>query len=188
VAYTINPRLVRGLDYYGRTVFEWVTDALGEQGTGCAGGRYDGLFEQGGGKPAPAVGWALGMERILELLKEQGLLPAQPAPDAYAVVTDAASVPRVMPVLRLLRQQGVAVQMHAGGAEGMGSMKSQFKKADASGARFALIFGPDELAQGQVAVKPLRGPRPGEGPAEAPVQVLRSLTDVALWAPSLRSA
>jgi histidyl-tRNA synthetase len=186
IGYRINPRLVRGMDYYNLSVFEFVTTQLGSQGTVCAGGRYDGLFEQIGGKAAPAVGWALGMERILELLKEQGKLPGQPMPDAYAVVPDAGSVPRVMPVLRALRQQGVQVQMHAGGAEGMGSMKSQFKKADASGARFALIFGPDELAQGQVSVKPLRGPRPGEDAGEAPTQVSQPLADVAAWAQSLR--
>jgi len=107
IGYCINPRLVRGMDYYNLSVFEFVTTQLGSQGTVCAGGRYDGLFEQIGGKAAPAVGWALGMERILELLKEQGKLPGQPAPDAYAVVPDAGSVPRVMPVLRTLRQQGV---------------------------------------------------------------------------------
>jgi histidyl-tRNA synthetase len=162
IAYTINPRLVRGMDYYNLSVFEFVTKQLGSQGTVCAGGRYDGLIEQIGGKSAPAVGWALGMERILELLKEQGLLPTPDVPDAYAVVPDASSLPRVMPFLRALRQGGASVQMHAAGPEGMGmgmgmgSMKSQFKKADASGARFALIFGADELAQDQVALKPLR--------------------------------
>jgi histidyl-tRNA synthetase len=134
IAYRVNPRLVRGMDYYNLTVFEFVTTQLGSQGTVCAGGRYDGLFEQIGGKPTPAVGWALGMERILELLKEQGRLPEPPTPDAYAVVPDAAALPRVMPLLRALRQAGARVQMHAAGAEGMGSMKSQFKKADASGA------------------------------------------------------
>ena len=156
IAYTINPRLVRGMDYYNLSVFEFVTKQLGSQGTVCAGGRYDGLIEQIGGKSAPAVGWALGMERILELLKEQGLLPTPDVPDAYAVVPDASSLPRVMPFLRALRQGGSSVQMHAAGPEGMGSMKSQFKKADASGARFALIFGADELARDQVALKPLR--------------------------------
>lgn len=163
IAYRVNPRLVRGMDYYNLTVFEFVTTQLGSQGTVCAGGRYDGLFEQIGGKPTPAVGWALGMERILELLKEQGRLPEPPTPDAYAVVPDAAALPGVMPLLRALRQAGARVQMHAAGAEGMGSMKSQFKKADASGARFALIFGADELAQGQVALKPLRGERDAAG-------------------------
>ena len=183
ITYRVNPRLVRGMDYYNLSVFEFVTTQLGSQGTVCAGGRYDGLFEQIGGKPAPAVGWALGMERILELLKEQGRLPEPPVPDAYAVVPDTASVLQVMPALRALRAQGVQVQMHAAGAEGMGSMKSQFKKADASGARFALIFGTDELAQGMVSIKPLRGERG----AEPMAQTSRLLSDVAAWAGVLRA-
>jgi histidyl-tRNA synthetase len=181
VAYRINPRLVRGMDYYNLSVFEFVTTQLGSQGTVCAGGRYDGLFEQIGGKPTPAVGWALGMERILELLKEQGRLPEAPVPDAYAVVPDAADVARVMPVLRALRAAGARVQMHAGGADGMGSMKSQFKKADASGARWALIFGGDELARGQVALKPLRGER-----GEAGAQLLLPLQDTGAIAARVR--
>ena len=131
------------------------------------------------------MGWALGMERILELLKEQGKLPAQPVPDAYAVVPDAAALPQVMKLLRELRRLGVNVQMHAGGAEGMGSMKSQFKKADGSGARFALIFGEQELAQGMVAVKPLRAPAEGQAPA---AQTLQPLADPVTWAAGLRSA
>jgi len=181
IFYTVNPRLVRGMDYYNLSVFEFVTTQLGSQGTVCAGGRYDGLFEQVGGKASPAVGWALGMERILELLKEQGRLPEPPVPDAYAVVPDAASAPQVMPVLRALRAQGVRVQMHAANADGMGSMKSQFKKANASGARFALIFGIDELALGLVSIKSLRG----EGGAEPAAQYSRSLADVAAWASCL---
>ena len=184
VSYRINPRLVRGMDYYNLSVFEFVTTELGSQGTVCAGGRYDGLFEQIGGKAAPAVGWALGMERILELLKSQDRLPADPVPDAYAVVPEAASMPQVMPVLRALRAMGVNVQMHAATAQGMGSMKSQFKKADGSGARVALIFGADELAQGQVAVKPLRADESGSAPA----QTLQPLSDVAQWGPALRAS
>lgn len=180
VTYTVNPRLVRGMDYYNLSVFEFVTTQLGSQGTVCAGGRYDGLFEQIGGKASPAVGWALGMERILELLKEQGRLPEAPVPDVYAVVPDAAAMDRVMPVLRGLRLRGLKVQMHAAGAEGMGSMKSQFKKADGSGARLALIFGEQELAQGQVAVKPLRGERT-EG-----AQQLMALADLDAMAAELR--
>ena len=183
VSYRINPRLVRGMDYYNLSVFEFVTTELGSQGTVCAGGRYDGLFEQIGGKAAPAVGWALGMERILELLKSQACLPADPVPDAYAVVPEAASMPQVMPVLRELRAMGVNVQMHAATAQGMGSMKSQFKKADGSGARVALIFGADELAQGQVAVKPLRADEGGSAPA----QTLQPLSGVAQWGPALRA-
>ena len=188
IAYRINPRLVRGMDYYNLSVFEFVTTQLGSQGTVCAGGRYDGLFEQIGGKAAPAVGWALGMERILELLKEQGRLPEQPAPDAYAVVPDAAALPQAMALLRVLRQQGVSVLMHAGGAEGMGSMKSQFKKADASGARFALIFGADELAQGMVSLKPLRAPGADGNPSAAvAAQSLQPLADPLAWCAILRS-
>ncbi len=182
VPWTFNPRLVRGLDYYNLSVFEFVTDRLGSQGTICAGGRYDYLVEQMGGKPAPAVGWALGVERVLELLKEQGAELPQPAPDAFAVVPDAASLPQVLRCLQALRTAGVSVQMHApagAAAEGMGSMKSQFKRADGSGARFALIFGEAELAQGSVAVKPLRA-----GPEAA--QVLQPLAAVAAWAQTLR--
>lgn len=181
VAYRINPRLVRGMDYYNLSVFEFVTQQLGSQGTVCAGGRYDGLFGQMGSKPVPAVGWAMGIERVLELLKEQSLLPQQNAPDAYAVVPDPAQLAKVMPVLRILRERGVRLQMHAGGAEGQGSMKSQFKKADASGARYALIFGADELAQQAVAVKPLR--EEGEGGIRE--QTLLPLATAQTWATRL---
>ncbi len=187
IAYRINPRLVRGLDYYNLSVFEFVTTQLGAQGTVCAGGRYDDLFAQIGAKAAPAVGWALGMERILELLKEQGRLPELPQPDAYAVLPDAAALAQAMPVLRTLRQHGVRVHMHAASADGLGSMKSQFRKADASGARFALIFGADELQQGMVALKPLRGPRADDASAPA-AQVLRALADASAWATELSRA
>ena len=182
IAYRINPRLVRGMDYYNLSVFEFVTTSLGAQGTVCAGGRYDGLIAQIGGKPAPAVGWALGVERILELLKAQSLLPANLAPDCYAIVPQMQGQAVVMQVLRALRQTGVAVQMHAGGPDGQGSMKSQFKKADASGARYALIFGESELAAGQVAVKPLRADAQGT----ITEQTLLPLTEVSAWAARLR--
>ena len=178
IEWRINPRLVRGLDYYNLTVFEFITDSLGAQGTICGGGRYDYLVEQIGGKPAPAVGWALGVERVLELLKEEGVHTLDPVPDAYAVIPDAAALPQTMRCLQQLRALGVAVQMHAGSADGMGSMKSQFKKADASGARFALIFGADELAAGEVTVKALRD---GAG-----AQTRQSLADPALWADILK--
>lgn len=178
VAYTINPRLVRGMDYYNLTVFEFITESLGSQGTICGGGRYDYLIEQIGGKAAPAVGWALGVERVLELLREQA--PAQaPAPDAYAIVPDATALPLVLKTLVQLRALGVSVQMHAGAAESWGSMKSQFKKADASGARHALIFGGDELARDEVTVKSLRD---GAGAQQA-----RSLSDLPQWAITLQS-
>ena len=156
IAYKLNPRLVRGLDYYNRTVFEWVTDQLGSQGTVCGGGRYDYLIEQVGGKPAPAVGWALGIERVLALLEEQGTALPSAVPHAYAIVPEVQNLPEVLKHLRQLRALGVNVQMHAGTGEGIGSMKSQFKKADSSGAHFALIFGVDELAQNMVSVKSLR--------------------------------
>jgi histidyl-tRNA synthetase len=183
VPWTLNHRLVRGLDYYNLTVFEFVTDRLGAQGTICAGGRYDYLIERIGGKAAPAVGWALGVERVLELVKEQGEAIAPPVPDAYAVIPEASALPVALRTLQALRAAGVSVQMHAGvSAEGMGSMKSQFKRADGSGASFALIFGATELAQGSVAVKPLRG-----GKAEgAQAQMLQSLNDVTVWAHTLR--
>ncbi|KQX21263.1 histidine--tRNA ligase [Variovorax sp. Root434] len=179
VAYTINPRLVRGLDYYNLSVFEFVTDRLGSQGTVCAGGRYDGLFEQLGGKPAPAVGWAIGVERVLDLMKEQGTqIPAR-APDVYAVVPDAAAMPVVLRTLQQLRDAGVRVQMHAATADGLGSFKSQFKRADNSGATYALIFGADELARGEVTLKALRD---GSG-----AQTFRPLAEVAAWAATLQS-
>jgi histidyl-tRNA synthetase len=179
VAYFINPRLVRGMDYYNLTVFEFVTTKLGSQGTICAGGRYDYLFEQIGGKPTPAVGWAIGMERVLELLKEQDADPVGPVLDAYAVISDAAFLPAVMACLQGLRAQGVSLQMQASAAEGMASMKSQFKRADASGARYALIFGPDEMVQGQVTVKALRD-------ASIAQQSL-SLVEAAQWGKRLQS-
>jgi histidyl-tRNA synthetase len=179
IAYRINPRLVRGLDYYNLSVFEFITDSLGAQGTICAGGRYDYLIEQIGGKPAPAVGWALGIERVLELVKAGGAAIPVAAPDAYAIVPDAKALPVALRCLQALRAQGASVQMHASSGEGMGSMKSQFKKADASGARFALIFGPDELAQGVVTVKSLRD---GTG-----AQVQRPLDQPADWAAALRA-
>lgn len=183
VAYTINPRLVRGMDYYNLSVFEFVTDQLGSQGTVCAGGRYDGLIGQIGGKPAPAVGWALGMERILELLKSANLLPAAPVVDAYAVVATVDAWPMVANVLRTLRSQGLNVLMHSAGPDGLGSMKSQFKKADGSGARYALVFGEDELAHGMVSVKPLRA-----DPSGAPtVQRQLPIAESARWAMELRA-
>ncbi|BCN39970.1 histidine--tRNA ligase [Alicycliphilus denitrificans] len=180
VAWSLNPRLVRGMDYYNLTVFEFVTDRLGSQGTICGGGRYDYLIEQIGGKPAPAVGWALGVERVLELIKEQEAQAPRPAADAYAIVPDASALPTVMAALQRLRALGVSVQMHSPTAagEGMGSMKSQFKKADASGSRFALVFGADEMARGAVTIKPLR---------DGGEQVERPLATLADWAASLQS-
>jgi histidyl-tRNA synthetase len=178
--YRVNTRLVRGLDYYNLTVFEWVTDQLGSQGTVCGGGRYDGLIEQLGGKPAPAVGWGLGIERLLLLLEAVGVAPPADVPDVYAVLgADAARVP-AMVVAEALRAAGVAVLLHAQAADGLASLKSQFKKANASGATWALVFGAEELARGVVGLKSLR-----DGDAQ---QVERPLADVASWATELRKA
>lgn len=157
IAYEINPRLVRGLDYYCKTVFEWVTDKLGAQGTVCGGGRYDGMIEQLGGKPTPGVGWAMGVERLILLLQELNLAPAELSQrvDVYMVhVGDGAAAASMM-LSEQLRDllPGVRVLWHCGG----GSFKSQMKKADKSGASVAIIIGDDELQQGVAQIKPLRG-------------------------------
>jgi histidyl-tRNA synthetase len=179
VSYVVNPRLVRGMDYYNLTVFEFVTTKLGSQGTICAGGRYDYLTEQMGGKTTPAVGWAMGVERVLELLMEQGIA-APPKPiDAYAIVSDASALPTIMQCLQTLRDQGVTVLMNVNASEGVTSMKSQFKRADSSGARYALIFASDELARGLVTVKSLRD--------RTSIQITQVLKESAQWAKSLQS-
>jgi histidyl-tRNA synthetase len=156
IDYRINSCLVRGLDYYNLTVFEWVTDRLGAQGTVCAGGRYDGLFEQLGGKPQAACGWAMGMERLLALLAEGGSLAAARACDVYLVNQGESAAALAFRVAEQLRDAGCTVIQHCGG----GSFKSQMKKADASGARLAVIIGDDEAAAGEVTLKPLRDARP----------------------------
>jgi len=150
--FTINPRLVRGLDYYNLTVFEWVTDKLGAQGTVCAGGRYDGLVEQLGGKPTPACGFAMGIERLIALIKDSGGEPAAPAPDVYLVHQGEAAARLAFRVAEGLRDQGIDVLLHCGG----GSFKSQMKKADGSGAAFAIIIGDDEASTGEAQLKSLR--------------------------------
>lgn len=156
VAYEVNPNLVRGLDYYGKTVFEWVTQSLGAQGTVCAGGRYDGLVEQLGGRPTPGVGFAMGVERLVLLLETVGALPDSVADkaDVYLVAAGDAALSRAMVVAEQLRDAlpGKVVVTHCGG----GSFKSQFKKADKSGARVALILGDDELARQEIVIKRLR--------------------------------
>ncbi len=152
IAFSINPRLVRGLDYYNGTVFEWVTDRLGAQGTVCAGGRYDSLVEQIGGKPAPACGFAMGVERLLALMAETGVAVAEAVPDAYIVRQGQAALPWGEEIAERLRDAGLAVVLHCGG----GSFKAQMKKADASGARYAVILGDDEAQAGMLAVKALR--------------------------------
>lgn len=154
IPYEINPRLVRGLDYYNLTVFEWVTDKLGAQGTVCGGGRYDGLFAQLGGKPAPACGWAMGLERLLALLAEEGTQPKGASPDVYLVNQGDLATRMAFKVSESLRAGGLSVVQHCGG----GSFKSQMKKADASGAWLAVILGDDEARAGEATLKPLREP------------------------------
>jgi histidyl-tRNA synthetase len=178
--HTINTRLVRGMDYYNLTVFEWVTDKLGSQGTVCGGGRYDGLFEMLGGKPTPAVGWGLGIERLLLLLEAVGVVPPSDAADVYAIVSSEAARVPAMATAEALRAAGVSVLVHAQGKDGIAGFKAQFKKADASGARFALVFGDDELARGVVKVQDLRD--------RDAAQREHALADVGAWAASLRNA
>jgi histidyl-tRNA synthetase len=151
IEFVLNPKLVRGLDYYNLTVFEWVTDKLGAQGTVCGGGRYDGLFAQLGGKPAPGVGFAAGIERLVALL---GAVP-RAVPDAYLVHQGEDTLEAAFALGEQLRAAGFSVVLHAGG----GGFKSQMKKADASGAALALIVGEDEIKAGAVSVKPLRDAR-----------------------------
>jgi len=154
VTYTENPRLVRGLDYYSRTVFEWVTDALGSQGAVCSGGRYDGLVEKLGGRATPAVGWAMGIERFVALFEAcGGEVPASKA-DVYIAAFGSGTLQRAFALAEALRDsvEGIQVEMNLGG----GSFKSQMKRADKSGAEFALILGEQELADGCVGLKPLR--------------------------------
>lgn len=160
VSYTVNPALVRGLDYYGKTVFEWITDSLGAQGTICAGGRYDGLVQQLGGKPTDAVGFAMGLERLILLLETLDLVPEQVNnnADVYVTAMGEQAVAPAMAVAESLRNElpGVVVVSHCGG----GSFKSQMKKADRSNARYAVILGENEIASGTVALKPLRNDDP----------------------------
>ncbi len=179
IAYSVNPRMVRGLDYYNLTVFEWITDQLGAQGTVCGGGRYDGLIELFGGKPAPAVGFAIGVERLIDLVKQAGALESADGCDVYVLHQDESNAPAqdgtssdatagvtarstvaARPAAHMafriaedLRDAGLEVILHCGG----GSFKSQMKKADASGAGFAVIIGADEVAAGAASVKQLRG-------------------------------
>ncbi|WP_439106425.1 histidine--tRNA ligase [Congregibacter sp.] len=154
VTYTVNPRLVRGLDYYNKTVFEWVTDKLGAQGTVCAGGRYDGLVEQLGGRSTPGVGFAMGMERLLLMLEACGQLPDAEVPDLFVVAAGQDAQTAAIAAVETLRdaQPHLRIVQQLGG----GSFRSQMKKADRSGAALALLWGEDEAAAGEVTVKPLR--------------------------------
>ncbi len=155
VAYTVNPRLVRGLDYYTRTVFEWVTDALGSQGAVCSGGRYDGLVEKLGGRPTPAIGWAMGIERFVALYEACGGEAPSSAADVYVVAVGNGTLQRAFQVAEELRDRlpDLRVEVNLGG----GSFKSQMKRADKSAAEIALILGEQELAEGNIGLKPMRG-------------------------------
>jgi histidyl-tRNA synthetase len=154
INYEINSRLVRGLDYYSKTVFEWVTDELGSQGTVCAGGRYDSLIEQLGGKPNFAVGFAMGIERLLALLETSGNIPLARAVDVYMIRVGETAEREGLRFAETIRNEipGLKLQVNCGG----GSFKSQFKKADKSGAEYAIILGDDEVSRGEVGVKSLR--------------------------------
>jgi histidyl-tRNA synthetase len=154
INYEINSRLVRGLDYYSKTVFEWVTDELGSQGTVCAGGRYDSLIEQLGGKPNFAVGFAMGIERLLALLETLGNVPLARSVDVYMIRVGETAEREGLRFAEAIRSEvpGLKLQVNCGG----GSFKSQFKKADKSGAEYAIILGDDEVSRGEVSVKSLR--------------------------------
>jgi histidyl-tRNA synthetase len=166
IPFTINPRLVRGLDYYNLTVFEWVTDKLGAQGTVAAGGRYDPLIEQLGGKPTAACGWAMGVERILELLKEEQLVPEPEGCDVYVVHQGDEAREQAFIIAERLRDTGLDVILHCSADGQTASFKSQMKRADASGAAFAVVLGEDEIANGTVGVKPLRDTSANGGKSE----------------------
>jgi histidyl-tRNA synthetase len=154
ISYELNSRLVRGLDYYSKTVFEWVTDELGSQGTVCAGGRYDGLIEQLGGKPNYAVGFAMGIERLLALMETLGNVPVARTVDVYMIRVGETAEREGLRFAEIIRNEvpGLKLQVNCGG----GSFKSQFKKADKSGAEYAIILGDDEVSRGEVSVKSLR--------------------------------
>jgi histidyl-tRNA synthetase len=155
IPYTVNPRLVRGLDYYSRTVFEWTTDALGSQDAICSGGRYDGLIAQMGGDATPAIGWAMGVERVVELVRLAGQVPPSQAPDVFVMAQGDAAQRAALALAERLRDAlpGRGIVVHCGSAK----FKTQFRRADESGARVAVVIGDDELARGVIALKPLRG-------------------------------
>jgi histidyl-tRNA synthetase len=154
ISYRINPRLVRGLDYYSRTVFEWVTDALGSQGTVCAGGRYDGLVEQLGGRPTPACGFAMGVERLILLLEAQGIQTPATAPDIFLIMAGDSALKAGMALAEQLRDSLPTLKLISN--SGGGNFKTQMKRADKSNARFALILGENEVERGEIGFKPLR--------------------------------
>jgi histidyl-tRNA synthetase len=177
VSYEINPRLVRGLDYYTRTVFEWVTASASAQNAVCSGGRYDGLIAQLGGDATPAIGFAMGVERLVALLVAAGRTPAATRPDVYVIVGGPPAAAQALQLVERLRSErpGVRFELHVGG----GNFKAQFRRADKSGAALALIIGEDELARGVVGVKPLRA---SSGQSECPIAQLAPGVDAALAA------
>jgi histidyl-tRNA synthetase len=177
VSYRINPRLVRGLDYYTRTVFEWITDSGSAQNAVCSGGRYDGLIAQLGGEATPAIGFAMGVERLVALTVTAGRVPAAKTPDVYVVVGGPAVAGAALIIVEQLRsaRPGVRFELHVGG----GNFKAQFRRADRSGAPLALVIGEDELARGMVGVKPLRA---SSGQSECPLADLAAGVDAALAA------
>jgi histidyl-tRNA synthetase len=180
VSYHINPRLVRGLDYYTRTVFEWITNSSSAQNAVCSGGRYDGLIAHLGGDATPAVGFAMGVERLVTLLEAAGRVPAARPPDVYVVVGGEAVASEALRIVERLRSErpGVRFEMHMGG----GNFKAQFRRADRSGAPVALVVGEDELARGMVGMKPLRA---SAGQSECPLADLSAGVDAALAAASV---
>jgi histidyl-tRNA synthetase len=173
IAYTVNPRLVRGLDYYSRTVFEWITDALGSQDAVCSGGRYDGLIAQMGGDSTPAVGFAMGVERVVELVKLANSAPPAVAPDVFVMAQGEGAQRTALVLADRLRDAfpGRGIVVHCGSAK----FKTQFRRADESGARLGLIVGDDELARGVIALKPLRGAETTQ--TEYPVAELAARVD-----------
>jgi histidyl-tRNA synthetase len=175
IPFRVNPRLVRGLDYYTRTVFEWITDALGAQDAVCSGGRYDGLIDQLGGEPTPGIGFAMGMERAVELLVQTGRVPAPSPADVYVVVSGPRATAAGIGLVERLRDElpGRRFDLNLGG----GNFKAQFRRADRSGAALAVILGDDELARGVAAVKPLRREA---GQSECPLPELAAAIEAAL--------
>ena len=173
IEFTVNPRMVRGLDYYNLTVFEWITDALGAQGTLCGGGRYDPLIERLGGRPTPGIGFGMGIERVIELLRESGTVDAIAGTDVYVLHQGGATQLRAFLLAEQLRDAGLDVILHAGEA----SLKSQMKKADASGAVYAVIVGEAEAAAGAAAVKALRETDPPAPFAEQRIVPLAEVAD-----------
>jgi histidyl-tRNA synthetase len=175
ICFEINPRLVRGLDYYNRTVFEWITQSAGAQNAVCSGGRYDGLIAQLGGDATPAIGFAMGVERLITLLNAAGKIPPTPGPDLFVVVSGDKAIARALQLVEALRGQRpkLRIELNFGG----GNFKAQFRRADKSGAPLALIVGEDELARGVVAMKPLREQ---SGQSECTLADLAPAVDAAL--------